>query len=71
MFLVTAAVLFANLLWVYCRVPEFVDRHDQRAAIAGDAKEDRVRYRARRGLTSSQRSCRAVSTFWCGIGRRS
>jgi len=25
-FLVTAAVLFANLLWVYCRVPEYVDR---------------------------------------------
>ena len=26
-FLVTAAVLFANLLWVYCRVPEYVDRN--------------------------------------------
>jgi DHA1 family multidrug resistance protein-like MFS transporter len=25
-FLVTAAVLFANLLWVYCSVPEYVDR---------------------------------------------
>jgi predicted MFS family arabinose efflux permease len=27
-FLVTAAVLFANLLWVYCRVPEYVDRNE-------------------------------------------
>jgi MFS transporter, DHA1 family, multidrug resistance protein len=27
-FLVTAAVLFANLLWVYYRVPEYVDRKD-------------------------------------------
>ena len=25
-FLVTAAVLFVNLLWVYYRVPEYVDR---------------------------------------------
>ena len=25
-FLVTAAVLLANLLWVYYRVPEYVDR---------------------------------------------
>jgi MFS transporter, DHA1 family, multidrug resistance protein len=25
-FLVTAAVLLANLLWVYCRVPEYADR---------------------------------------------
>jgi MFS transporter, DHA1 family, multidrug resistance protein len=27
-FLVTAAVLFANLLWVYYRVPEYVDQKD-------------------------------------------
>jgi len=25
-FLITAAVLLANLLWVYYRVPEYVDR---------------------------------------------
>jgi len=25
-FLVTAAVLLANLVWVYYRVPEYVDR---------------------------------------------
>jgi len=27
-FLVTAAVLLANLIWVYYRVPEYVDRED-------------------------------------------
>jgi hypothetical protein len=27
-FLVTAAVLLSNLLWVYYRVPEYVDRRD-------------------------------------------
>jgi len=27
-FLVTAAVLLANLIWVYYRVPEYVDQKD-------------------------------------------
>jgi MFS transporter, DHA1 family, multidrug resistance protein len=31
-FLVTAAVLFANLVWVYYRVPEYVDERDRAAA---------------------------------------
>ena len=28
-FLVTGAVLLANLIWVYCRVPEYVDNREQ------------------------------------------
>jgi len=31
-FLITGAVLFANLIWVYCRVPEYVDTRRQEAA---------------------------------------
>jgi DHA1 family multidrug resistance protein-like MFS transporter len=31
-FLVTGAVLLANLIWVYCRVPEYVDNREQTPA---------------------------------------
>jgi MFS transporter, DHA1 family, multidrug resistance protein len=31
-FLVTGAVLLANLIWVYCRVPEYADAREQKAA---------------------------------------